>query len=71
MKANTAQIIECLNSKQFNIIVIDMNSGTYDTHYFEVRPIQILLYISLTYYYVFKIKKNIKSKRNSFFKIII
>ena len=52
MKANIAQIIECLNSKQFNIIVIDMNSGTYDTHYFEVKPIQILLYISLTIMYL-------------------
>ena len=52
MKANIAQIIECLNSKQFNIIVIDMNSGTYDTHYFEVKPIQNLLYISLTIMYL-------------------
>ena len=52
MKANTTQIIECLNSMQFSIIAIDMNSGAYDTHYFEVKPMQILLYISLTIMYL-------------------
>ena len=37
MKANTAQIIGCLNFMQFSIIVIDMDSGAYKAHYFEVK----------------------------------
>ena len=37
---------------QFSIIVIDMDSGVYDAHCFEIKPIQILLHISLTIVYL-------------------
>ena len=52
VKVNTAQSIRCLNSMQFSIIVIDMDSGVYDAHCFEIKPIQILLHISLTIVYL-------------------
>ena len=37
---------------QFSIIVIDVDSEVYDAHCFEIKPIQILLHISLTIVYL-------------------
>ena len=50
---------------QFSIIVIDMDSGVYDTHYFEIKPMQILLYISLIIMYL-KLKYILKVNQTHF-----
>ena len=42
MKASTAQV---LNSMQFSIIMIDMNSGAHDAYCFEVKTMQNLVHI--------------------------